>query len=97
MIYAEEAQEQIAALEAHFERLGRPEATRNLLEALIEAERFITQRPERGLQAPRPYPSLVREGRLWVKARRLWVWYAPMEPPVIYSVFFDSADIPRRV
>jgi hypothetical protein len=69
---------------------------RSLNAALIAAESSILRNPDAGLAAPRPYPQLVRPGRLWTKAGRYWIAYAP-DPVVILAVFYDSADIPGRI
>jgi hypothetical protein len=64
--------------------------------ALAAAESSIARNPHGGLAAPRPYPQLVRPGRLWTKAGRYWIAYSP-DPLVILAVFYDSADIPGRI
>ena len=55
-----EAEAQLDALIAHYEALGRVEASLNLLNALERATARISERPEAGLPAPRPYPALAR-------------------------------------
>jgi plasmid stabilization system protein ParE len=75
----------------------RPEAIRALLVALETAWQKITSNPTAGLAAPRPYPHLARPGRAWVKAGRYWIAYTASPTPVITAVFYDAADIPRRV
>jgi plasmid stabilization system protein ParE len=97
LIYAAEARQQIAGLRAHYERLDRPEATVRLQAALAAAERQIEARPASGIPAPRAYPELARPGRAWIKAGRYWVTYTVTTPPVILGVFYETADIPRRV
>jgi hypothetical protein len=47
-------------------RLGRVEASINLLNALERAKVRIGEEPEAGLPAPRPYPSLAKAGRRWI-------------------------------
>ena len=64
---------------------------------MAEAEAIILQEPEAGRAAPRPYPRLVKAGRLWIFVRRYWIAYAPARPPVILAVFHDSADIAGRL
>jgi len=77
--------------------LSRPEAIRNLAYALAEASDLIERQPEGGLPAPRPYPQLAKPGRLWLHVRRYWVAYDLVTPIRIVGVFFDAANIPKRV
>jgi hypothetical protein len=49
------------------------------------------------LAAPRPYPELAAEGDAWVKAGRYWIGYRTAEPPAIFAVFFETANIPGRL
>ena len=86
----------MSALRSHYEERARPEALANLAAALEEAERRIERNPGEGLPAPRPYPTLARPGRAWIKARRYWIAYSTTAPPVIMGVFYDMADIPGR-
>lgn len=92
-----EAEAQIDALLEHYERLGRVEATRNLIAVLNTASARIERDPGFGLLAPRPYPSLAKTGRLWLHVRPYWVGYSTTAPPVISAVFYDAADIPGRL
>ncbi len=41
-----------------------------LATSLAEAEQLIETAADAGLSAPRPYPSLAKPGRLWIKAGR---------------------------
>ena len=95
--YAPRARGQVAALRRYYESLDRPEAVRGLAAALDEAERRIEGNLTAGLAAPRPYPRLARAGVGWIKAGRYWVSYRIAAPPVIVAVFYDAADIPRRL
>lgn len=61
-----EAEAQLDALIAHYEALGRVEASINLLNAVERAKARILEKPEAGLPAPRPYPALAKNGRRWV-------------------------------
>ncbi|WP_419758698.1 type II toxin-antitoxin system RelE/ParE family toxin [Acidisoma sp.] len=97
MIYAAEARQQIEALRDHYERLDRLEAVIRLQAALAEAEQRIETEPHAGLPAPRPYPELARGERAWIKAGRYWIAYRLTKPPVILGVFYETADLPRRV
>ena len=91
---SDEAQRQLSALLGHYERIGRVEAGRNLLSALVQAIQAISTKPDGGLPAPQPYPLLAQPGRLWTKAGRYWVVYTPT-PPLIVAVFHDIVDIAR--
>lgn len=88
---------QVRALRRHYEERGRPEATRNLVAAIETAWQQITANPSAGLPAPRPYPQLARPGRAWVQAGRYWIAYIARPAPAIVAVFYDAADIPRRL
>ena len=74
----------------------RPQALRNLAHALAEASLIISNAPERGLPAPRPYPALAELGLSWLKRGRYWVAYDP-NVPIIAGVFFETDNIPNRV
>jgi plasmid stabilization system protein ParE len=97
LIYTPEALRQVDALLRHYEALERDSAARALLAALADAERRIERSPAAGLAAPRPYPELAAEGDAWVKAGRYWVGYRATEPPAIFAVFFETANIPGRL
>ncbi len=93
-----QAELHIDALREHFERLDRPEAIRNLTDALTQASSRIETRPRAGQDAPRPYPSLKSLGLLWTKAGSYWFAYLIGEVgPIIAGVFHETADIPNRV
>jgi plasmid stabilization system protein ParE len=97
LIYSTEAQRQIAALTSHYEKKGRSDAIRNLRAALAIAESRIQTTPDAGLPAPRPYPSMSRQDRAWLKAGRYWIAYSRASPPVIVALFFETANIPDRL
>jgi len=97
LIYSAEAERQVDALRRYYEALGRTDAVRHLIAALIEAEGDIENNPSAGLKAPRPYPQLARAGRMWTKAGRYWIAYTTGVPPSILAVFYDTADIPGRL
>ena len=64
-----EAEAQLDGLIAHYEALGRVEASEasiNLFNALEQAKVRISETPEAGLTAPRPYPALAKAGRRWI-------------------------------
>jgi hypothetical protein len=87
----------VARLEEHFDRLGRPEAIRNIAYALAEASDKIESDPKAGLAAPRSYPSIAKPGRLWLHVRRYWIAYSTTMPPVMLAVVYDAANIPDRI
>jgi plasmid stabilization system protein ParE len=91
-----EASEQIEALERFYIAKHRPQALRNLGHALAEASLIITNAPERGQAAPRPYPALAELGLCWLKRGRYWIAYDPAIP-IIAGVFFETDDIPSRL
>lgn len=95
--FTAKALRQIDALRQHYARLARPEAMRNLAAAMQEAADRIEADPTAGLPAPRPYPELARPGRAWVRSGRYWVLYRTTTPPAVIAVFYDTADIPRRL
>ena len=92
-----EAEAQLDDLLAHFERLERPRASRNLILTLEDAAARIEHAPHEGLPAPRPYPSLARLGFLWTKSGQYWIAHMVLDSgPIIAGVFHDTADIPNR-
>jgi plasmid stabilization system protein ParE len=82
---------------AHYEALGRVEASINLLNAFERAKARILDKPESGLPAPRPYPALTKAGRRWIVEGSYWISYSLTTPPVISGVFYAMADIPNRI
>ena len=95
--YSARAIDQIDALRLHYIKKVRLEAAMALDRALEQAEQAIGLQPEAGLSAPRPYPDLARPGLAWFKAGRYWITYSLTTPPVILGVFYETANIPRRV
>ena len=91
-----EAEAQLDALIAHYEALGRVEPSINLLKALERARTLISERPEAGLPAPRPYPDLAKAGRRWIIEGNYWIAYSITMPPIISGVFYAMSDIPNR-
>jgi len=91
------AAQQVRALRQHYEKLGRPEATRNLVTAIETAWKQILADPATGLPAPRPYPNVAKPGRAWVQAGRYWIAYVTQPSLGIVAVVYDAANIPRRV
>lgn len=94
--YSAEAIDQIDAFRLHYVAKSRIEAALALDRALDRAEQIIGLHPGAGLVAPRPYPSLERPGRLWVKSGRYWIAYRVDDQPIVLGVFYDAADIPGR-
>jgi plasmid stabilization system protein ParE len=94
--FSARAARQFRDLREHYEDRERPEATRGLIAALEEVSRKIEENPFSGLAAPRPYPHLARRDRLWIKASRYWIAYEPTTP-VIVGIFYETANIPRRI
>jgi len=92
-----DAKGHLDALSAYYEDRDRPEATAGLLAAVERAAARIERAPEAGLQAPRPYPSLARAGRRWIKEGPYWIAHSTTQPPVILGVFHEAADIPSRL
>jgi plasmid stabilization system protein ParE len=97
VIYSPDAERQIDDLRRHYRERDRPEAVRNLIAALTKAEVRIESNPTAGLPAPRPYPSLARPGRAWIKVGSYWIAYSITSPPVILGVFYATANIPGRL
>ena len=92
-----ETEAQLDALIAHYEALDRLEASINLLNALERAKARISERPEAGLPAPRPYPALAKAGRRWTIEGAYWISYSLTIPPIFSGVFYAMADIPNRL
>jgi plasmid stabilization system protein ParE len=92
-----EARQYVRSLRVYFEERERPEAARALRNALTAAWEKITTSPAAGLPAPRPYPQLAQPGRLWLKSGRYWIAYRTEPAPAIVAVFFETANIPRRL
>lgn len=91
------AEQQFDALVRHYERLERADAIRNLIAAVEEAAGRIAADPKCGLPAPRPYPDLTSPRRAWVKAGRYWIAYRTTNPAIVTGIFFETADIPKRL
>jgi plasmid stabilization system protein ParE len=92
-----EARQHVRALRAYYEERDRPEAARALRNALTAAWEKITTSPTAALPAPRPYPELARSEWAWLKSGRYWIAYRTQPTTAIVAVFFETANIPRRV
>ncbi len=88
------ARRQVNELRRYYREKGRPEALRNLTQALRLAARQITAGDSR--PAPRPYPAMAVNGEGWTKAGSYWIAHTTTKPHVILAVFYDQADIPKR-
>ena len=97
IVFTPEAAEQVEALIEHYEALDRPEALRGLMSALESGWRKMRANPSVGLSAPRPYPQLARPGHRWIKAGRYWIAYSNPGSAAIVGVFYETANIPRRI
>jgi plasmid stabilization system protein ParE len=91
------AEIQVDDLIEYYESKHRDAASKNLLAALETAKKRIAAKPEAGIPAPRPYPFLAAKGLRWIKEGSYWISYSKDEPPVIFGVFHESADIPNRL
>jgi len=96
IVYSATALRHIDELTAHYRKKRRPEAIRNLVDALRRAEALIAAGPRRPRDFPATYRNLVRPGRAWIKAEPYWVAYDQTSPPVIVAVFWEGADFSRR-
>ena len=94
--FTPEARRQVRALRDYYQERDRIEAVRGLRAAIAAAWEKIIADPAAGLAAPRPYPHLAQPGRAWIKAGRYWIAYRT-GPPVIAGVFYETANIPRRL
>jgi plasmid stabilization system protein ParE len=97
IVFTPEAAQQVRELRQHYEDRDRVEAVRGLVAALEAGWQRIVADPAIGLAAPRPYPQLAHPGRLWIKAGRYWIAYSAAGSPCITGVFYETANIPRRV
>jgi plasmid stabilization system protein ParE len=97
MALTPEAQRHVRALYAYYEERERPEAARDLRNALTAAWEKISTSPGAGLPAPRSYQQLAQPGRAWLKAGRYWIAYRTQPTTAIVAVFFETANIPGRV
>jgi len=97
IVYTPRAASQVDDLKDYYDQKGRAEAILNLERALTEAETAIQDNPTVGLQAPRPYPSMARQGWLWRKSGHYWVGWRQHPALVIAAVIYDQADMPNRI
>jgi hypothetical protein len=91
------ARRQINALKADYRDKNRPEAIRNLRQALIAAEAAVDHPATRHRNFPATYRSLARPGVRWLLVHMYWISYKPTKAGMaITNVFWDQADIPTR-
>ena len=95
--FTSKAERQLDGLRQHYLTLARAEALRNLEAAIFEAAAEIERNPAAGLPNPRPYPQLARQRRLWLKAGRYWFTYRTAPTVAITGVYYESANIPKRL
>ena len=86
----------MAALTRHYLEIDRPEAVRSLLAAVDRMRVEFEAGTIDDLPAPRPYPSLARQGWAWTKSGRYWIAYQ-RDPNFILAIFYDAANIPARL
>lgn len=93
------AQNQLNALTEHYESLGRDDAIRNLMTALVDVSAKIEAVGGLGLHAPRPYPEIaaLNLGFRWLKMGAYWFAFTPAPDMTITNIFYETADIPARV
>lgn len=95
---SQKAREQIAGLAEYYDALDRAGAARNLRAAIAKAGYWIEAQQGLFFPAPRPYPGLTRAGWAWQKEGPYWIAHTmEAEGPVIQVVFYETADIPRRL
>ncbi len=92
------AQAQLEALEQHYASLNRDRAVIRMAQALAVAADRIAAQTGPFFPAPRPYPDLASFGWRWLKEGRYWIGFTAIaEGHAVMAVFFDGADIPRRI
>jgi plasmid stabilization system protein ParE len=91
------AERHLHDLERHYVTKERYEALRNLRAALVAAGDKIERHPDAGLPAPAPYRHLARPGRFWLKMSRYWFTYTTKPQLAIVGIFYESANIPKRL
>ena len=93
-----EAEAQLDALRHDFADKKRPEA----IDRLADAVQAALVEVDRGGPTHRRYPATYLEvaglGMQWVSVHRYWFGYVSTPSgKVIANIFFDAADIPRRL
>ena len=93
-----EAERQLDELALHYAERGRDEAIDNLAGAVERAcERYAEGRGS-FYDAPRPYPTVRQPGWRWTKEGRYWLAFtADAHGPIVAAIFFETADLPRRI
>jgi hypothetical protein len=94
--YTPTARRHVNDLIAHYRKIRRPEAIRNMHAALAKVEAMIEGRAARPRDFPATYRALARDGRAWLREGIYWVAYETSEPPIIVAVFWAGADLAGR-
>lgn len=94
--YTPTARRHVNELIAHYRRIRRPEAIRNLHAALAKLEAMIEAGSARPRDFPATYRNLARDGRVWLREGIYWIAYETSEPPIIVAVFWAGADLAGR-
>jgi plasmid stabilization system protein ParE len=90
------AQKQYLDLIDHFLERDYDQAAEKLVDVGDQARLTIGERPSQGRNFPSVYANLVWPNVKWVKVHRYWFAYTTDGDPVIFSILWDSADIPGR-
>jgi plasmid stabilization system protein ParE len=92
------AQQQVWELIEHYVEHEQRLAVQYLLQAVDEAKHRIAENPGIGAAFPKPYPTVAASGHRWFKVHRYWFAFRTAgSKATITNVFFDTADIVRRV
>ena len=96
--FSPRAKRQLDELTHHYADRGRDVAIDHLVDSIERASaRYLANRGQ-FYDAPRPYPTLLRQGWRWTKEGRYWIAFSPTKGgPVIRAIFYDAANIPGRL
>jgi plasmid stabilization system protein ParE len=94
--YTPTARRHVNDLLVQYRNKQRPEAIRNLRDALARVEATIQAGSARPRDFPATYRELARPGRAWLKDGAYWVAYQTSLPPIIVAVFWAAADLASR-
>lgn len=98
VLITDAAQAQLEALEDHYARLGRDQASIRMAEAVAAASMRIEAQAGPFRPAPRPYPELEAYGWQWLKQGRYWIAFSAVPGGyAVNAVFFETVDIPGRL
>jgi plasmid stabilization system protein ParE len=92
------AQQQINNLAAHYRRINRPAAVRNLRAAVATVLRKIDQPDTRSRQFPATYSGLAALNMSWIREHDYWFSYGKASDGTmtIANVIYDRNDIPAH-